>query len=75
MEMMASTSENSLNAEFEDCWVGLVLVVVAGLLGMVWGKGAGSGYCRPGCCGVCVYQAGRRMHLNRSDSDAPVYEN
>ena len=70
--------KDSLNAEFGRI-VGLgvvVLVVVAGLLGMVWEwSRAGQWVLQTWLLwGFVCYQAGRRMHLNRSDSDAPVYE-
>ena len=70
--------KDSLNAEFGRI-VGLgvvVLVVVAGLLGMVWEwSRAGQWVLQTGLLwGFVGYQAGRRMHLNRADSDAPVYE-
>ena len=69
---------DSLNAEFGRI-VGLgvvVLVVVAGLLGMVWEwSRAGQWVLQTGLLwGFVGYQAGRLMHLNRADGDAPVYE-
>lgn len=70
--------KDSLNTEFGRI-VGLgvvALVVMAGLLGIVWEwSRAGQWVLQTGLlCGFVGYQAGRRLHLNRADSDAPVYE-
>ncbi len=72
------TLSNSLNTEF-DRIVGLgsvALVVVTGLLGLAWEwKGAGQWMLQAYLLWRFVgYQARRRLHLNRGDSDAPAYE-
>ena len=72
------TLSNSLNTEFDRIvrLGSVALVVVTGLLGFAWEwKGAGQWMLQAYLLWRFVaYQARRRLHLNREDSDAPAYE-
>lgn len=57
-------------------WWGVgALVVGAGLLGLFWQwRGAGQWILQAGLLwGFICYQAGRRLHLNRPEKEAPLY--